>query len=202
MVKTAFNIKYRPQIESGEYEVVTREDRPIDIIKWDLKGDFPIIGVYYDEKNNREIAVQVTAEGRCSVTPGEEYGDDFFIITDESELTEFEGKLITKEQLLHKILPTFFPCGYSIYGSTEEVDAWYLGWLTIEEAGYIPLEINLDGGGSTIVFWWWNQYVDEMTRDEIVGYIKGMMKMLVPDMSFDRHQSEDGHMITFSFKEE
>ena len=85
-----FDIKYRPQIESGEYKVVTREDRPVEIRIWDLKGDFPIVGVYYDDKNNRETAVQVTAEGRCSVTPGEEYGDDFFIITDKQELTEFE----------------------------------------------------------------------------------------------------------------
>ena len=90
MTKIPFDMKYRPQIESGEYKVVTREDRPVEIKIWDLKGDFPIVGVYYDAKNNRETAVQVTAEGRCSVTPGEEYCDDFFIITDKPELTEFE----------------------------------------------------------------------------------------------------------------
>ena len=89
-MKEAFNIKYRSQIESGEYKVVTREDRPVEIRIWDLKGDFPIVGVYYDDKNNRETAVQVTAEGRCSITPGEDYCDDFFIITDKQELTEFE----------------------------------------------------------------------------------------------------------------
>ena len=103
MVKTAFNIKYRPQIESGAYEVVTREARHVDIIKWDLKGDFPVVGVYYDEKNDRETAVQVTAEGRCSTHPTEDYCDDFFIITDESELTEFEGELKT-------IVNTFSSC--------------------------------------------------------------------------------------------
>lgn len=90
-----FNIKYRPQIESGEYRVVTREDRPVEIRIWDLKGDFPIVGVYYDAKNNRETAVQVTAEGRCSVTPGEEYCDDFFIITSKPEITEFRKELTT-----------------------------------------------------------------------------------------------------------
>lgn len=90
MTKIPFNIKYRPQIESGEYKVVTREDRPVEIRIWDLKGDFPIVGVYYDDKNNRDTAVQVTAEGRCSVTSGEEYCDDFFIIIDKQELTEFE----------------------------------------------------------------------------------------------------------------
>lgn len=90
MTEIPFNIVYRPQIESGEYKVVTREDRPVEIRIWDLKGDFPIVGVYYDDKNNRETAVQVTAEGRCSITPGEDYCDDFFIITDKQELTEFE----------------------------------------------------------------------------------------------------------------
>ena len=90
MTKIPFNIKYRTQIESGEYTVVTREDCPVEIRIWDLKGDFPIVGVYYDDKNNRDTAVQVTAEGRCSVTSGEEYCDDFFIIIDKQELTEFE----------------------------------------------------------------------------------------------------------------
>lgn len=94
-MKEAFNIKYRPQIESGEYKVVTRKDRPVEVKIWDLKGDFPIVGVYYDAKNNRETAVQVTAEGRCSVTPGEEYCDDFFIITSKPEITEFRKELTT-----------------------------------------------------------------------------------------------------------
>ena len=91
MTMIPFNIKYRPQIESGEYRVVTRENRPVEIRIWDLKGDFPIVGVYYDDKNNRETAVQVTAEGRCSIKPIDDYCDDFFIITSKSDLTEFES---------------------------------------------------------------------------------------------------------------
>ena len=91
MTKIPFNIKYRPQIESGEYKVVTRENRPVEIKIWDLKGDFPIVGVYYDEKNNRDTAVQVTVDGRCSIKPDDDYCDDFFIITSKSDLTEFES---------------------------------------------------------------------------------------------------------------
>lgn len=91
MTKIPFNIKYRPQIESGEYKVVTREDRPVEIKIWDLKGDFPVVGVFFDEKNNRDTAVQVTAEGRCSIKPNDDYCDDFFIITSKSDLTEFES---------------------------------------------------------------------------------------------------------------
>ena len=91
MEKIAFDIKYRAQIESGEYKVVTREDRPVEIKIWDLKGDFPVVGVYYDEKNNRDTAVQVTAEGRCSIKPDDGYCDDFFILTNKSDLKEFES---------------------------------------------------------------------------------------------------------------
>lgn len=90
MTKIPFSIAYRPQIESGEYRVVTREDRPVEIIKWDLKGEFPVVGVYYDEKNERETVVQVTRKGLCSIRPCDEYCDDFFIIIDKQELTEFE----------------------------------------------------------------------------------------------------------------
>lgn len=90
MKRIPFNIMYRPQIESGEYKVVTREDCPVEIKIWDLKGEFPVVGVYHDEKNSRDTAVQVTAEGKCSKTPGEEYCDDFFVIPVNTELTEFE----------------------------------------------------------------------------------------------------------------
>ena len=95
MKKIPFSIAYRPQVESGEYRVVTREDRPVEIKIWDLKGDFPIVGVYYDEKNNRDTAVQVTVDGRCSIKPDDDYCDDFFIITSKSEITEFRKELTT-----------------------------------------------------------------------------------------------------------
>ena len=85
-----FDIKYRPQIESGEYKVVTREDRPVEIKIWGLRGDFPIVGVYYDEKNDRDTAVQVTAEGKVSVNSNESYSDDFFLVKADSKPTEFE----------------------------------------------------------------------------------------------------------------
>lgn len=92
MTKIPFNIKYRPQIESGEYKVVTREDRPVEIRIWDLKGDFPVVGVYFDEKNNRETAVQVTAEGRCSIKPSDDYCDDFFIPANKSVMWSEEDE--------------------------------------------------------------------------------------------------------------
>ena len=92
MTKIPFNIKYRPQIESGEYKVVTREDRPVEIKIWDLKGDFPVVGVYFDEKNNRDTAVQVTVEGRCSIKPNDDYSDDFFILKNVNDLLNITTK--------------------------------------------------------------------------------------------------------------
>ena len=89
-IKIPFNKMYRPQIEAGEYTVVTRENRPVEIKIWDLKGDFPVVGVYYDDKNHRDTAVQVTAGGRCSIKPNDDYCDDFFIITSKSDQTELE----------------------------------------------------------------------------------------------------------------
>lgn len=106
MKKIPFNIMYRPQIESGEYRVVTREDCPVEIRIWDLKGAFPVVGVYFDEKNNREISVQVTAEGRCSLKPDDEYCDDFFIIADKLELTKL-AELTEFEETLMEIVNGF-----------------------------------------------------------------------------------------------
>ena len=86
MTKIPFSISYRPQIVSGEYKVVTREDRAVEIIKWDLKGEFPVVGIYYDEKNERETVVQVTRKGLCSISPCDEYSDDFFVLIEEQSL--------------------------------------------------------------------------------------------------------------------
>lgn len=44
-MKVPFDIKYRPQIESGEAKVVTRNDRPVRIICWDGSSlIYPIVG--------------------------------------------------------------------------------------------------------------------------------------------------------------
>lgn len=46
MAKIPFSIDYRPQIESGEYKVETRDDRPVRIICWDASyEDLPIVGL-------------------------------------------------------------------------------------------------------------------------------------------------------------
>lgn len=93
MKELQFDIKYRHQIESGECRVVTREGRPVEIKIWDLRGEFPVVGVYFDENNNRDTVVQVTAEGKCSIKPDDEYCDDLFILTTDNPLSYKEANI-------------------------------------------------------------------------------------------------------------
>lgn len=43
MRKIPFDIRYRQEIQSGEFSVVTRDDRPVTIIRWNMKGNYPIL---------------------------------------------------------------------------------------------------------------------------------------------------------------
>lgn len=79
MAKIPFDIKYRPQIESGEYKVVTSQDYPVQILKWDA-----------DNLNTPIFFSYTTKIGEyCTQTSG----DDLFIVTPEPELSEFEKAL-------------------------------------------------------------------------------------------------------------
>ena len=44
MAKIAFDIKYRQEIEDGKYNVVTEKGTPVTILRWDMKGRYPILG--------------------------------------------------------------------------------------------------------------------------------------------------------------
>lgn len=91
-MKIPFDIKFRPQIESGEYKVETRDGRPVEIISFELT-----------DTNGCPIAAKFRL---CAGTPvvylfdenGEYRGEgasdyDLFIITPEPELTEWERTL-------------------------------------------------------------------------------------------------------------
>ena len=85
MTKIPFDIKYRPQIESGEYKVETRDGRSVEIVKWDfrnLHGKTPILAIIHgDYDYNRAYS-----EDGYSIFES----DKLFIVTPEEELTEFE----------------------------------------------------------------------------------------------------------------
>ena len=92
MAKIPFSIDYRPQIESGEYKVETRDGRPVKIIYWEAKGPAPIIGLFMTDDGS-ETTTEVHPNGRWSADESYESFDDLFIVTPGKEMTDFEKKL-------------------------------------------------------------------------------------------------------------
>ena len=73
-MKLKFDIKYRRQIESGKYKVVTADDKPVTIERWDMKGNSPVLASMmvsvcdYEGENSweEERAFSYGKEGTCS----------------------------------------------------------------------------------------------------------------------------------------
>ena len=87
-MKIQFDIKYRPQIESGEYKVETRDGRSVEIVKWDFRsrhGNTPILAIIHGDYDYNHTY----SEDGYSIFES----DKLFIVTPEEELTEFEKKL-------------------------------------------------------------------------------------------------------------
>ena len=97
-MRIAFDIKYRPQIESGEYKVETREGLPARIICWDRMAkrhnadDLNLCVLVPDDEG--EAVYYYHRSGRRWV-PNEDF--DLFIVTPEEELTGFEK--VVKDRL-------------------------------------------------------------------------------------------------------
>jgi hypothetical protein len=91
-MKFPFDIKYRPQIESGEYKVVTGDDRPVRIISWDKKvyGDrYEIVALVPTSQGDTETVQLYCPDGALLASYLNEKFK-LFIITPDPELTEFE----------------------------------------------------------------------------------------------------------------
>lgn len=88
-MKIPFDIKFRPQIESGEYKVFAHEheEQEARIVCWDNKGGYPIVALIDNEPEKFD------KHGRV---PGGNRGEEFslFIITPKPELSEFEQEYI------------------------------------------------------------------------------------------------------------
>lgn len=93
-MKIPFDIKFRPQIEAGEYKVETRCGSPVRIICWDAKGPSPIIGLFMADDGG-EVTTQNYPNGRWSEDMNYESDYDLFIVTPEQELTPLEDLLST-----------------------------------------------------------------------------------------------------------
>lgn len=86
MAKIPFDIKLWPEIESGRYKVVTEHGEPVEIVKWDCKGKYPILAVINDGDTDDSCFF-----GPDGTSPSSK--EKLFILTDEPELTEFEKRL-------------------------------------------------------------------------------------------------------------
>lgn len=88
-MRKQFDIKYKPQIESGEYKVFAceHETQEARIICWDNKGDYPIIALVDNEPEKFDKYGRV---------PGGNRGKEFnlFIVTPEEEMSGIEKRLI------------------------------------------------------------------------------------------------------------
>ncbi len=114
-MRIPFDIKYRPQIESGEYKVETRDGRLARIICWDANCYTPIVflATEYDDLDDmdREYPYSCNNFGRnFSVN----HPNDLFIVTPEEELTEFEKEL---ESFYNHHLQV---CSYDNQGTVED----------------------------------------------------------------------------------
>ena len=101
-MKIDFNVKYRPQIESGEYKVETRDGEPAKIIYWDLKGyddDIKLVVIIGEDGSQGVITMSKSGSFYSDYLVGEEHRYDLFIVTPEPKLTEFETAL--KDLLYH-----------------------------------------------------------------------------------------------------
>lgn len=92
MARIPFDIKYRPQIESGEYKVESRDGRPARIICWDMDSYNSIVALLANTKawNGKEQEYIISCTKAGLVATGAETSEDLFIVTREEELTEFE----------------------------------------------------------------------------------------------------------------
>lgn len=107
-MKIPFSIEYRPQIESGEYQVTNSIGEPVRVICWDADvislpscGKKPIISLQQG-MDNHEVVVHHLDNGK--VFKSEDTLADLFIITPEPELTEFEHEVrvcVTKNLTTH-----------------------------------------------------------------------------------------------------
>ena len=92
MATIPFDVKFRPQIESGEYKVVTRDRKPVRILCWDRKGDWPIMALAAEE-DGLESYINCYSNGRNTYgEQEEEWPYDLFIVTPEPELVEWSDE--------------------------------------------------------------------------------------------------------------
>lgn len=65
-VTIPFDLELAKKIQNGEVEgrIVNGEGTEYEIVKWDAKGNYPLIGVYFDEETSASRGFAFTNEGK------------------------------------------------------------------------------------------------------------------------------------------
>lgn len=132
-MKIPFDIKYKPQIESGEYKVETRDGSPARIICWDRHATEPfdrcILVALITSRNSDESAYYYYSDGHLwdRANGEDESRLDLFIITNEPELTPFEQHLLV-----------YFQKVYYAHCESQDVNNFLIG--TIKQSSKSLLE--------------------------------------------------------------
>ena len=101
-MKIPFDIKYRPQIESGECQVETKNGVSVRIICWDAKAsDREDIIALVGSKLGSENCQRYNIRGHLISDTSADRNWDLYIITDEveEELSDFEKEVCTVSNL-------------------------------------------------------------------------------------------------------
>ena len=80
MERIKFDINKKPEIISGKYRVVTRDNNPVRIIAWDRKGIFNIIGLVLLEDSNVELLREFRSDGSNALIRARKSENDLFLI--------------------------------------------------------------------------------------------------------------------------
>ena len=102
MAKIPFNIKYRPQIEAGEYKVETRDGRPAKVVSFEMTdtNDCPV-AAQFRLCAGTPVVYLFDRDGRYKGEISSEY--DLFLVTPEEERTKWEtaiGRALTDAELI------------------------------------------------------------------------------------------------------
>ena len=124
MAKIPFDIKFRSQIESGEYKVETRDGRPARIVYWDYRhSDYALVVIL--SSGNVDSCGVYTIDGKFYYNTENE--KDLIIITPEPELKESEDERI-RNGLIHHLqeLREWKAGSMSPIKTKEHYDAWII----------------------------------------------------------------------------
>lgn len=95
MERLQFNIKYRPLIESGKYNVVTDMGKHAEIVKWDCVGSHPILAVW-DMGDGTPDSMFFSVDGESSNEV-----DRLYMVSDGPIFTEFEEAFVKEVCEVH-----------------------------------------------------------------------------------------------------